>query len=290
MPCGLVQVRQKYEPDLGKWLAEQLNKLGFQEDRAASAVAECQKTYKQQHDTDKDLKFLHVFPCVTLGGAGEGETGAAGTQGSGKLLGFSPQVLECASMSVAELMGRMRDNTEGEGGPWLRTFTPTFTQRKALLKYMKEVQLKLDEADGIMSNMQPLEDALQQLYDTVEAIPDKIERLNVLLEGMLKKGQLTATERVVMLEDLRDKKQMVEEQIDAAKASGKPVEKKLAKLEKQMETLQERIDLVTRISPIRLTCKHAKRMKALRTELTELYKIETNRNLQDLATIKRLYY
>jgi hypothetical protein len=41
---------------------EALRTVGFEEDRGASAVMECAGTYKYQHDTDKDLKFIHVFP------------------------------------------------------------------------------------------------------------------------------------------------------------------------------------------------------------------------------------
>ena len=43
----------------------------------ASACELCQGSYKYQHDTDKDLKYLHVFPRVVHEeeGGGEGEGG-----------------------------------------------------------------------------------------------------------------------------------------------------------------------------------------------------------------------
>jgi hypothetical protein len=33
---------------------------------------ECAGKYKQQHDTDKDLKFIHVFPRIELMSASKG--------------------------------------------------------------------------------------------------------------------------------------------------------------------------------------------------------------------------
>jgi len=57
--------RQKYTPSLPKDLIGALTSLGFEEDRGASACMECCGNFKYQHDTDKDLKFLHVFPHVT---------------------------------------------------------------------------------------------------------------------------------------------------------------------------------------------------------------------------------
>ena len=41
---------------------EALRGIGFEEDRGASAIMACQGMFKYQHDTDKDLKFIHVFP------------------------------------------------------------------------------------------------------------------------------------------------------------------------------------------------------------------------------------
>jgi len=288
---GGKKVRQKYEPDLGKWLADALNQLGFEEDRAASAVEECQRTYKQQHDTDKDLKYLHVFPAVSIGRAGAGGASSSDTGGQKgvNLLGFNQEVLEVACMSLAELMGRARENEVGEGGPWLRGNAPTFSQRRALLRSLKEVQAQLELAEQSLAHMEELTPPLQQLYDAAQQVPEKIERLNLLLEGMLAHGLLTAAERAAMLEDLREKKHMLEAQIEEAKASEKPAEKKLARLQKQLETVEEKQAAVSRIQPVRLSCKHAKRMKAVRAELVDIYKIEANRNLQDMNTIKKLY-
>ena len=69
--------RQKYNESLTKFLTAALQKLEFTEDRGASACIECFGTFKQQHDTAKNLLFMHVFPRVNIA-----EEGAADTDGS----------------------------------------------------------------------------------------------------------------------------------------------------------------------------------------------------------------
>ena len=48
----------------GRYCRMALTSIGFEEDRGGCAVMACQGSFKYQHDTDKDLKFIHVFPKV----------------------------------------------------------------------------------------------------------------------------------------------------------------------------------------------------------------------------------
>ena len=66
---GGKKARGKYDPDMLKHFTEALRGAGFEDDRGASACKECMGTYKYQHDTDQDLKYLHVFPKVDLSAA-----------------------------------------------------------------------------------------------------------------------------------------------------------------------------------------------------------------------------
>ena len=52
-----------------KWCREALRAIGFEEDRGACNVMECAGQFKYQHDTDKDLKFIHVFPRIDTAAA-----------------------------------------------------------------------------------------------------------------------------------------------------------------------------------------------------------------------------
>ena len=75
---GGKKTRAKYDPDMLKHLSEALRGAGLEEDRGASACEQCQGMYKYQHDTDKDLKYLHVFPRVDIAAAGDDVTPSAG--------------------------------------------------------------------------------------------------------------------------------------------------------------------------------------------------------------------
>ena len=72
-------VRQKYNDDLPKWMATALRDVGYSEDRSAAETFDSQGTFKQQHDTGQNLKYVIVYPRVTCSSAGKA---AAGTDAS----------------------------------------------------------------------------------------------------------------------------------------------------------------------------------------------------------------
>eukprot|EP00400_MALV-I_sp_L67-5_P000812 gene812-857_t len=55
-------VRQKYDDNLTKYVTNGLRAIGFEED--ISADKSSSKVFKSQHDTSKNLKFVHVFPVI----------------------------------------------------------------------------------------------------------------------------------------------------------------------------------------------------------------------------------
>ncbi|CAM9495913.1 unnamed protein product, partial [Hapterophycus canaliculatus] len=57
---GKTQNRQRYDTDLGRYLSAALREVGFSEDRTATALMECQGTYKSQHDTHKGIRTIQV--------------------------------------------------------------------------------------------------------------------------------------------------------------------------------------------------------------------------------------
>ena len=63
---GGKQSRQKYDPECGKFMATALRAVGYEEDRGASEDLACQGTFKQSHDTDKNILTLLVFPRVEI--------------------------------------------------------------------------------------------------------------------------------------------------------------------------------------------------------------------------------
>jgi len=113
---GGKKCRQKYHPDLGRYLADSLRGLGYNEDRGASCVMECQGAYKRQHDTDKDLIFMQVFPRV--------EVHEEADAPRGKVDALSPEYM-CTVCSI-EAFQKM-----------VEAKTPSLTQRRRLFKAMK---------------------------------------------------------------------------------------------------------------------------------------------------------
>ncbi len=57
--------RQKYDDKLPQYVRKALNGIGFTEDSGSSCLLACQGTFKYQHDTNLNLKRVHVFPHVT---------------------------------------------------------------------------------------------------------------------------------------------------------------------------------------------------------------------------------
>lgn len=78
---GGKNVRGKYEAALPKYVSQSLLAAGFEEDKGASVSLACQGRFKYQHNTDTDLKNIHVFPRVVVPDeevAGEGADGEEG--------------------------------------------------------------------------------------------------------------------------------------------------------------------------------------------------------------------
>lgn len=57
-------VRSKYDDNLPKYCVAALRDLNFSEDKSAAETFDSQGTFKQQHDTAANLKYLIVFPHV----------------------------------------------------------------------------------------------------------------------------------------------------------------------------------------------------------------------------------
>ncbi len=57
-------VRARYPEELTKWMVAALRDIGYSEDRSAAETFDSQGTFKQQHDTGQNLKYLIVYPHV----------------------------------------------------------------------------------------------------------------------------------------------------------------------------------------------------------------------------------
>eukprot|EP00854_Cymbomonas_tetramitiformis_P005808 gene5808-7006_t len=236
---GGKKVRQKYNPDLARELSTALAALDFTDDRGAGCVLECQGMFKLQHDTDKDLKFMHVFPRVV------GEEIAPASEQSAS---SAPHAV-AASCTYREFMALTEE------------------------KVMKEISQRLADLDQKLINMETLQPDEQDFYDSGVEMADKIEILEKMLETHVKGQSLTAGEQKQMLKDLDEKIAAMEVQVQTQEEKGKKVDK----LKAQYEVVKEKRDTIAGIKPTLIKEKHAKELVDLRKRLTTLEKLEASR-------------
>ena len=128
---------------------------------------DCAGTFKYQHDTDKDLKFIHVFPKIdTAAAAAAAAPNAEEEDAVIKVAGMSldelPPAHLCAIVS-RETFSKLFSKQ-----------CPSFSQRRALLKALKELAARLTGFEERMTNMKPLTTAEEELYNTAQEVPEKV--------------------------------------------------------------------------------------------------------------------
>ena len=270
---GGKKTRQKYDPDMLKHFTEALRGAGMEEDRGASACEACQGMYKYQHDTDKDLKYLHVFPRVDLSAATEETAGdGAGAGGAGPQ---SPEY-QCVSCTFEEFQDLVAMNV------------PSFSQKRALLKRLRVMESALEQLEKMLMEQQALTEQEQEMYDSMVDVAAKVEYLNKELEKMVSKGRLTKGEQKQMVEDLGKKLEELDVMISTADAEGKT--KKKEALEGKKAEVEQKSESIAAFKPIVYTMANEKELNDLRKELAALEKIEHSGKLlkgDDLAKLAK---
>jgi len=251
---GGKKTRGKYEEETLKVMTTALREVGYEDDRGASACAECQGTYKYQHDTDKDLKYLHVFPRVTHASREGGEE--MGSKGATA----SPEHRACAcDLSEFKRLVEM--------------YTPSFSQKRALLRRMKVMEQALSALEQKVIAMEQLSDREQKMYDSMREVASKIEFLQGALDDMIKKGRLTKGEQDEIVDDLTSKVKDIELMMSEANEESKP--KKVEVLLAKKDMAQKKIDSVLGKPPIVYTVPHERELADLKKELNSLKKLQS---------------
>lgn len=270
--------RQRYHPDLGRFLSTALRDLGYTEDRGASLCAECMGTFKSQHDTSKNLRFMHVFPRVagvatTSGGAQGADSTAA--DGGGKMDGRSEGghslELLCASCEMSTFRDMVMDKA------------PSWSQRKKLTKSLQEMAEKFAEAEAKMIRMEALTPEENTLYDSssAELMQEKIDWLTGLCKEMVESGGITNKERETLIKQVEGKLATVEADIAAAGATVPP------RLQKARETLVARKQFLIQAQVCKHKLKHESELETLFRKLTAVEKLEnTKGRLLTMAEVK----
>jgi len=240
-------VRQKYSDDLPKLFMNALSAIGFSDDSAAACEADSGGKYKYQHDTGKNLKFVHVYPhiIVSQDAANNGE-GDAEQQQQQQRQSPEEKMLRCGLADFERLFEK---------------HLPTYAQRKGLLDALKARVCKWNAVDEKVRRLERLDAEEEALYNDdldIEEVQEKDKKVSASLEVMVDEGNLTSSERTSLLSLLDEKRAAVE-------GKGKQAPQKLVDM----------IQKVKDCSPVGLPpLKFAKEIRELTNKLNKLAQLE----------------
>lgn len=143
-------------------VSQALQGIGYTEDRGASCVLECQGTYKYQHDTDKDLKFIHVFPRVDTSAAEANASGEAAAAAEASRAA-NPE-WSCLTLGLDQFKKTVEKKVA------------SFQQKQTLLRLLKQTAQQVAEFEERISSRGTLSDEEQKLYDNAVDLQDKARR------------------------------------------------------------------------------------------------------------------
>jgi len=269
--------RQKYSEELPKYFKGALRDIGFEEDRGASCCLQCQGSFKYQHDTDKNVKTMHVFPHVTLP-----EVAAAGEDDG---LFWAPDTMSPEYMATVCSLKTFKLMTQAK--------VPTFGQKKILCQQMKEMGTRIQGFEERLCNMDSLSDAEQELYDAadLEAMAEKIKWIEEGMETMVNSGLLWAHELKDLKATNKSTLQKMQTNLEAAQAAGE--EKKAKKIEQRLKLQAQRETQLAGCATNGPTWSNeelARRasIEQLWSKVLDLEKIENSKQLLDAASLAKL--
>jgi len=208
-------VRQKYEDKLPSYVAAALTSLGYNDDRTADKS--CQKAFKHQHDTSKNLLFVHCFPELE---APEVDGNEYDEDGEVVEIPKSPEErVLITDLEEFKVLVQLKVNS--------------YHQLKKLQAHLKDAQKFLTDCETRLSNMKQLTAEEQDKFDNYDSIAEKITFVNKELQKLVENGQLEQFEIEDLLKFLQERVAMMEEQLETSGIS----EKKKTMLETEMDKL-----------------------------------------------------
>jgi hypothetical protein len=241
------EVRQKYDADLTKWLTEVLREHGFEDDGGASTANDCQKKFKYQDDTGKNLKRLHVFPSSEIVAAGAD----GGEGGSGGALSNEEKIIRATAEALPQLLSK---------------HVPTWLHHKRVNHILKQFAAKVAAIEDKMIKVQPLDEAEVELYHTdyadKEVVARKLDVVAKKMKHFVASGLLTAAEKEHLVANAQEKLAGLEKQLaEVAGSSASP-----DALMKAVDQVKARVEKLKAIKPRDRPLKREDEIKKVRTE------------------------
>lgn len=267
-------VRSRYSDDLPKWLVSALREIGFSEDRSAAETFDSQGTFKQQHDTGQNLKYLIVYPyvaCATQRDAGDNYTHEEPVDVK------SPEYIvgACELSTLLEIVP---------------SEAASYRQKKQLLQVL---HLKAEEFNAIEAKLvagSALTVTEQEVYDANSGSDtEKIAWVQQEIKRMVDDGNLTASEKADLLSSMLTKIDGIDAEIVAAKKV-LTAEKKVSILEKRKENILARKKFVEEIEPVQHRLRMSNQIQAQYKKLLPLQALEDKGRSMSLtlADLKKL--
>eukprot|EP00750_Incisomonas_marina_P028819 INCI6954.1.p1 GENE.INCI6954.1~~INCI6954.1.p1 ORF type:complete len:386 (-),score=108.80 INCI6954.1:68-1225(-) len=233
---GGKEVRQKYDANLPKWLTEVLRQHGFEDDIGASAVNECQKKYKYQDDTGKNVKRLHVFPDSEIIDDGSENAGSGKETNEEKLI-----------RSTAEEFPAM-----------LNERVPTWLQLRRAQHVLTTFGEKLEQIEAKMIKCEALSEAEAELYHAdhadKELVQKKLKIIATKMKAKVAAGDLTPAEKEHLIAHAEERLAELEESVGGEEGGEKQVPAGAAEA---IEKVKQRIEKLKAVKAQERPLRHA---------------------------------
>mmetsp|Transcript_34974 Transcript_34974/g.108267 ORF Transcript_34974/g.108267 Transcript_34974/m.108267 type:complete len:287 (+) Transcript_34974:201-1061(+) len=183
--------RQKYDASLQKWVVAALKDAGYADDKSATCDFAAAGSFKTQHDTGRNLFFVHVFPrCSQKTAAAVDDDAATVTD---------PAALSREHLLVAAELPTFSRTVSKKCASW--------TSKKRLLDALRGVRAQFAAADEKLMRREALDDDEQALYEigSTDDLDEKLKTLLAACKAMVDAGQLTRLEKAAALEQMRER-------------------------------------------------------------------------------------
>jgi hypothetical protein len=267
-------VRARYDEDMTRWLCGALREIGFVEDKSAAETFDSQGTYKQQHDTGQNLKYLIVYPRVECA-----DRKVEGVTSSVEELDTSSNEYVIAASSLDIFKSLVTSKTQ------------SWHQKKRILKVLQDSTDAFKAVEAKLIAGTPLTLREQAVYESDSGQDaEKLAWLQGEIKSMADGGMLTASERDELLETLRSSITALDEDIAAARSEG--AVKKVEKLEERKAAVTARKMTIEKAPPVIHRLKRGEDIRKLRVRLLSLLSLEErgrsmSLTLADLKTLEQ---
>lgn len=227
-------VRGKYAEEMPKWVNAALRTCEYEYDNSAAETLDSQGSFKQQHDTGKNLIYIIVYPKITWRPESEKEA----AEDAGEVIdSSSPEY-----MVVASTLEVFEDILDRKIEFW--------RQRKQCLKILQDAKAEFDEIAAKMMGGKLLDPVEQAKYDANSGEDDaKILFLQNEIKTMVDEGELLISEKDEVLANMN--KNLAEAETAGQAKRVETIKGRKAALEK-LQPLEPRLRLGEKIQKFRL--------------------------------------